>query len=617
MKLRLSKRALVATVAAAGIASVGLLAPAHAATRTTVIMTESNAMTSLNPLTPDTNLVTNTDVAYLTGASFNYYDNKENLVDNKVLGTYKIIKSAKTDFQVQYTVNPGRVWSDGAPITGADLLLSHVLTSSAYSKKAGLGDPADGSKTPVFNGLNYGGTYDNHVVGLPVLSADKMSVTIKYDSKIPDWKIQGPGPFPVHALELIAAGKKALPTVAEANAATDLFVKDFSSYNTANLTKMGTIWSNDYNISTVDSSTNPLLLISNGGYIIQSAVANQSTTFVVNPKYNSGPALSGIATIVLKYGVADGSPSAQALSNKEIDVYDGQPTADAVAQLKKLSGVTVIGANQASYEHIDLRVGSGPGEKDAYTGPFAGSSQKALDLRKAFLLAYPRQDIVDKLVKPINSAAVVLDSTWVLPDSTSYASFIKGNGSLAYRGTQAARTAAALKLVRKYYPTAGKATPINVTLLFGQPTNTRRVSEAALLKAAEAAVGFNVNTTPTSGWSAHLAENKWDAEFYAWSQSSIVQAGNCETFKSDGGNMFLGYKNAVVDATCKALQDTQLPDSTVLSSWQKVEKQINADAITLGIFQFPAVTAYVSDLQGIKPGPLSPNIVWNYWEWHY
>jgi len=143
MKAKRTLRAVA--VIAAGLLStstaVSVATSASAAARSTVIVNETSAMTSLNSGTPDTNLVTNSDIGYLTGAGFWYYDNKPNLIRNTTFGTYKITKNVANDFQVTYTVNKGLVWSDGTPITGVDLLLSHILGSSDYSKKAGLGDP--------------------------------------------------------------------------------------------------------------------------------------------------------------------------------------------------------------------------------------------------------------------------------------------------------------------------------------------------------------------------------------------------------------------------------------------------------------------------------------------
>ena len=93
MKFNRSAKAALAVAAVTGLA-IGVVAPAVAATRTTVVIVASNALTSLNPGTPDTNLVTNSDVAYLTGSGFTYYDDKKNLVRNTAFGTFKVVKIA-------------------------------------------------------------------------------------------------------------------------------------------------------------------------------------------------------------------------------------------------------------------------------------------------------------------------------------------------------------------------------------------------------------------------------------------------------------------------------------------------------------------------------------------
>jgi peptide/nickel transport system substrate-binding protein len=620
MKVTRISRATLAITASIGL-MVGVISPSVAATRSTVVLIESNALTSLNSATPDTNLTFNTDVAYMTSMGFNYYDNTPSLVNNDVLGTYGVVSTRP--FKVKYTIKPGRLWSDGTPITGVDLLLSHVINSSAYSKKAGLGDPGDSKNTPIFNSINYGGTYDSHIKGLPILSSDRMSVTVTYDSAIPDWAITGPSPFPVHTLIALANGEKKLSTPSHNSILNVKFLKAFRTYDSVMMKKMGSIWSNSYNIQTIDSKTNPLLLVGNGAYIVKSAVANQSVTLALNPKYNSGPATSGITTVVFKV-IGDGTAAAQALANKEADVYQGQPTADSVTQLKAMSGVTVIGNSGATYEHVDLRVGAGPGTKDAYTGPFADgttsdSKAKAKDLRTAFLLAYPRQEIVDKLIKPINSNAVLMNSLLLYPGQAGYSSVVASNGVSKYiAGTQAERNATALALVKKYYPDASASNPtVKITLLWGQPTNTRRASEAALVKANEALAGFDVNATGTTGWSGHLTENKYDAQFFAWSQNALTQQGNATLFQSDGGNMFLGYVNKDLDKTILALGATKLSSAEILARYTAVEKTVMDAAISLPIFQHPGVTGVNSDLVGIKPAPLSPTLVWNFWEWHF
>jgi len=606
-------------IAVAALAALALgttmLSPAQSATRSTVILHETNPITGLNCSMSATNSTTCAAVSYLQGAGFYYYNNKKEVVPNTTFGTYKIIKNTKTDFRVQYTVNPGRVWSDGVPITGVDLLLSHVLSSSAYSVAAGLGDPKSKTAKPAFESLGYGGTYDDNVVGEPELSADQMKVTIRYKMPIANWDLQGPGPSPVHTMIQINDGDKKLGTVAEGNAAKAKFLAAFNAKDTTVLKALGKIWTNDYTITTVNSSTNPLLLVSNGGYIIDSAVAKTSVTLKRNAKYNSGPALQGdIDTIVFKF-IGDGTAAAQALANGELDVYAGQATADGVAKLKAIKGVNVVGKEEVAYEHWDLHYDTVPGE-DPYTGIFSvKDGAKSLALRRAFLLGLPREEILSKLIAPINGVTKPIRSTWLAPGSAAYDKLVASNGSSYYvEGTQEERNKRALGLVQKYYPNALK-NPIKVNVLV-PGNNPRRAAEFALAKANLAKVGFDLVGDVRTDWPSQLGVSKYDVYFFAWVASAVTQKQSSENFITNGGNNILGYSNATVDSIIGTL-DVPMSTNALVNKYIQIERITNNDAITQGVFIHPGILAVNENLKGIKPSPLSPQIVWNYWEWKY
>ena len=613
MKLRRSAKFALATAASAALA-VSLLTPAQAATRSTVILHETNSITGLNCSLSATNSTTCSAVAYLQGMGFNYYNNKKELVKNSTFGSYKLLKNTASDFRVMYTVAPGRVWSDGTPITGVDLLLSHVLNSNAYSIAAGLGDP-EGKDAPAFNGLGYSGVYSDNIVGVPTLSADEMSVTLQYKKRIANWDVYGPGPSSVHALVLMAEGKTELQSVAANNAAKDRFLAAFNSKDTALLKKMGKIWTSDYTITTVDSKTNPLLLLSNGGFILDSAVAKTSVTLKKNPKYNSGPAMSGtVDTVVFKF-IGDGTAAAQALANGELDVYAGQATADGVAKLKAIQNVNVVGKEEVAYEHWDLHYNTAPDEAP-YTGLFSvKDGAKSLALRRAFLLALPRNEIMEKLIAPINGVSTPIGSTWVSPGSVLYAKVTSSNGSSFYtRGTQETRNKSALALVQKFYPNALKS-PLKVRVLV-PGNNPRRASEFALAKANMAKVGFDLVGDVRTDWPSKLGNSDYDAYFFAWVASSVTQRQSAEVFDTNGGNNILGYSNPAVDAIIATL-DAPLSEAILAAKYIQIERLTNADAITIGVFIHPGVAAVNKDLKNVKPGPLSPQMVWNYWEWTY
>ena len=612
MKLTRSAKFALAVAASSALA-VSLLAPAQAATRSTVVVHETNSLTSFNSNTPGTNLVTNSVVGYLSGSGFNYYNDKKNLIANKTFGSYKIVKNKSDDFRTEWTVAPGRVWSDGTPITAVDLLLSHVLSSNAYSKAAGLGDP-DSSDVPAFNSNGYGGTYADNIVGEPTLSADKMSVTLRFKQRIANWDLYGPGVSPVHTLVLLAEGKKALGSVAENNAARDRFLTAFNTKNTATLKSIGKVWSEAYNFTEVNATTNPLLLVGNGGFLVESAVTKSSVTLKANPKYNSGPALTGsIDTIIFKF-ISDGTAASQALANGELDIYQGQATADAVAALKKLTNIILVGGTGVAYEHWDTRVNAAPGQPE-YTGIFKGHGGKGADLRKAFLLAIPRQEIVEKLIRPITPNAVVLRSTFMVPSQEGYDRLTATNGSSYYEGDQDAKNAKALRLVKKYFPTASASNPLKVKVLV-PGNNTRRAAEFALVKANAIKAGFDLVGDVQAAWPGRIQNSEYDAVFFAYVASSVAQAGSNANFTIGGGNNRMGVALPALDTILNKLQ-FPLDNRQYVSLLIQAERIIHSEGITLGVFQFPAVTAYNKDLKGVKPAPLTPTLVWNYWEWSY
>lgn len=612
MKFTRSAKFALAAAASAALA-VSLLTPAQAATRSTIVIHDTNSLTSFNSGTPDTNLTINSKVGNLSGIGFYYINDKKNVVRNTTFGDFKIVKNNATDFRIQYTVNKGLVWSDGTPINAVDLLLSHVLSSNKYSIEAGLGDP-DGDNVPAFNSNGYGGTYSDNIVGQPVLSADKMSVTLQFKQKIANWDLYGPGPSPVHTLVLLAEGKKGLQSVKDNEAARDRFLAAYTSKNTAVLKSIGKVWSEAYNITEVNDKTNPLLFVGNGGFLVDSAVTKSSVTLKVNPKYNSGPKLSGtIDTVIFKF-ISDGTAASQALANGELDVYSGQPTADAVAALKKLSNVNLIGGINACYEHWDTRVGNAPGQPE-YNGIFKGHGGKGADLRRAFLLSIPREEINEKLIKPINPNAPILGSTFIAPGYEGYERLVANNGSSYYVGSQDALNAKAARLLKKHYPSASPSNPVKVNVLV-PGNNPRRAAEFALAKANALKVGFDLVGDVQASWSPKIQLSTYDAQFFAYCPSAVTQAGSNANFQIGGGNNRNGISLPNLDAILNKLQ-LPMDNRTYISTIIQAERIIHQEGLTSGVFLHPAVTAVNKNLKGIKPSPLSDDVVWNWWEWSY
>ena len=624
MRARLALRA-VAALATSALVAAGLFAgavtPAQAATKSTVTLLSTADITSLNNGTSDGNTSYNGIAVSLTGMGFTYYDADAKLVFNTKFGSMKIVKNAPKDFQIQYTVAKGQQWSDGTPIDAVDLLLTHVVSSDKYSKDAGLGDPSDANLKPAFDSIGYGSTYGTHVVGLPKLSADKMSVTVKFDKPLPDWELLAPGPSPVHALSLMADGKKSLQPAAANAAAKAKFLKDFTSKNTARLKKMGEIWSKGYDLTSVDKSTNPLLLISNGGFIVSKFTFGDSMTLVRNPKYSSGPAMktkNPIKTVVIKI-IKDNTAAVQALRNGDIDVYyNTLPTANDRLTLEALPNVTVTTKVGGNYSHLDLRVDAAFGESDSYTGPFAGNGKRAKDLRKAFLLAVPRQQMVDTLIKPVKADATTLDTQFAFQGTSEYNTIVKGSGVSEFTtGTQAERTAKALEIVKKYYPDASEANPA-VKIKFVHANTTLRNALAKLVIAEAKKAGFDVEDVPRANlFDGSNKSAQYDVTMYGFGLNSISQANSTEIYKSNGGNNVWGWNDSALDAIMNSLQGDILTAKEITAKRLAADKIIISNYWGLPLYANPTIAAFNKSLKGIDPAPLGANITWNFFEWSY
>ena len=623
MKRKLVLRAVAAFASTAMVAaglSVGAIAPAQAATKSTVTLLSSADISTLNSGTQGGNTTYNALSGSLTGMGFTYYNSDAKLVMNTKFGTMKIVKQAPKDFQIQYTVAKGQQWSDGTPINAEDLLLSHVVASDKYSKDAGLGDPS-GEGAPAFDSVSYGSTYGTHVVGLPKVSADKMSLTVKFDKPLPDWELLAPGPSPVHALSLLADGKKGLQSAAVNTAARAKFVKAFTSKNTAQLKAMGAVWTTGYNVTKVDKDTNPLLLISNGGFIVSKFTYGDSMVLVRNAKYNSGPAMATknpIKTVVIKI-IKDNTASVQALRNGDIDIYyQTLPTAADKVALTAMPNVTTLTRVGGNYSHMHIRVDAKQGYTDSYTGIFAGNGVKAKDLRKALLLATPRQQAVDVLIKPVKEDAAPLDTQFAFAGTPEYNTLTKGSGVAIYsKGTQAERTAQALAIVKKYFPTASEDNP-QAKLKFLHYNNSVRNNIAKLFAAEWKKAGFDVeDVATTDSFFDDISEAKYDVTMYGFGLNSISQSNGTEIFKSDGGNNGWGWNDSALDALMKKLQGEILTPAQVTATRLAADKIIMSNYWGLALYANPTITAFNKALKNVKPAPVGNNTTWNYFEWSY
>jgi peptide/nickel transport system substrate-binding protein len=596
MELRKIFRVVAVAAIGALVASTAVVAPANAAPRTLVRIAEGNLRTSLNAQHADHNLVENGTVAYLTGDGFNYYNDKAQLVWKTGFGKVELL--SKKPLKVRTTINPGIVWSDGTAIDAYDLLLPWVTASGLFENAASGTDWADVAE----------GSGMEKIKKFPEISADRRTVTWTFSAFDSGWELFFGIGKPVHALTQLAYPK-------DSNAeAKERFFKAVKSKDWKVLKALSDKWNNAYNfVDTVkiDSKTNPKLLVTAGAYMIKSSNPSKSMTLVANPRYRSGP-IPAIKTIQL-VTIPDVTAMGQALANGEVDLIAPQATPALVASLKKQRNATVYGYGAADFEHFDVFL-NGPA--------FAGMSDaKKLDLRKAILLTIPREEMVEKLIKPINPAAKPLDSiSPYLNASPNHNRIAKVNGVAPYKQSETKRIAAAKALLEKHGYSA--TNPFKIKLHWGTPANVRRIGAAALIVAAAKKAGIEIESAPSATWSQEIDGKKnQDAQFFVWSQTSTLFNGNLAIYGNDKGKArpsnFINWINADAEKAIQRHLNKTLTPEQAYEANLAFEKAYFKDAVGLPLYQLASFAASNKNLKNVKPGPLSPQIVWNYWEWTY
>ena len=583
--------AVVAVVAAGAVALSGCSSSgggSEVQSGTSVSVAQNAAMTTMNSANADQYSTYNSNIQYLyQGPGFNYYNKDKELVKNTKFGTYRKISS--DPLTIKYTINDGVKWTDGTPVSASDMILSWGSSISKYNN----------TKSVNFGSINQGSGLDL-VTKYPTVSDDNRSITIKYDEPYVDWEILPtitPNISAAALWEITGIDKKTGTDAAKEVAAA------FKNNNTSQLTKLAKTWKSGFNITSTPSDKR--ILTSYGPYKV-TALTKQYVSLTANDDYTAGPKPK-IAKISSRF-IADQTAQVQALQNGEISVLYGQATSDTVKALKGLSGVKSTTTPTATFEHVDLKFDRGPFSPSTY----GGDADKALKVRQAFFKTVPRQEMLERLIKPLNPDAKLDDSSLFLPGQEGYDKSAANNGSSEYQDVD---IAGAKQLLAE----AGVTTPVTVKFAYATD-NPRRVGEFQLIQASAKEAGFDVQDVGTTG-DVFFGPNgissssyDYDASVFAYQLTSSSVTSSEGNTTTDNAYNYQKYSNTNVDNLWKKAKVAADVEAAIPYQ-QQIDAYLWKDASTLTLFQLPDVTAWSSKISNVSDAPYSPNVFWNFFDW--
>ena len=558
----------------------------------------NQAFESYNNNTQDQNATANANITYLANDSIAYYDTNLKLVQNPSFGKYE--KISDSPLKVKITLAETATWSDGTPVTAADVLLQWAaLSTNLNTYEATVGDDGSVSKPNEGDQVYFNASSKGYELMKSYEVGDNnKSVTFTYEKPFVDWEVLAATPVGVAAHVL---GKKALGETDNTKSAQAV-LDAIKNKDNAKLAKISNFWNTGYKFMNMPSDKD--LVVSSGPFTITDAQEQQYITLTKNPNYK-GEHKPKVDKITVRF-IADAQASVQALRNGEVMVTQPQATADILSQVQALgSAYTVQTGEGGTYEHVDMAVtNGGPFDPKAY----GGDAAKAKAVRLAFLTSIPRQKIIDNLIKPLNPQATIRNSYTTVPSASTYAAITAANGMQATFGNGDA--AKAKDILAK----AGVTTAPTVRLLYAS-TNTRRQQQFQLIKEAAEQAGFKVEDKSAEKWGSILPDtSKYDAALFGWQSTSVAVGESDANYRTKAQNNYYGYSNAEVDKLFdELLVTTEAAKQTEILG--KIEKLLVDDAFGTTIFQFPEITTNSSKIKNVSSIALSPNFFWNAWQW--
>ncbi len=570
-----------------------------------VTVAVSGALTSLNANSSFGRASSlNADVAYLTGSSFAYPDDAYQLVDDTSFGTAEV--TADDPLTVRYTIADGATWSDGVPVTAADLLLAWGANSGALDSDdvdvQEYVDPETGRMGELPTGVvHFDGALGRGLelaTQTPQLGDDGRSLFVHFDEFTPGWKTALAPGLPAHvvaslAFDLPLGGDSATadPDKADAAAAVDQLESAIVDADADALSAIANVWNSGFDLT--GSAPDPQLLVASGPYRV-SEVADGEVTLTANPRYR-GSRAPAIESLVLTT-VEDPTELVRRVTEGEVDIATPAPEAQLASELSGIAGVSVVAGSESTFEHIDLQ--------------FTDSKSKVFDdllVRQAFLHVVPRQTILDELVTPVQADAGLLDSFVLRPGAGGYEEAVAGNGSDAYRTTDVDAAEALLA-------EAGVTSP-EVCVLY-DPADERRVAEFGLIQDSAKRAGFRVTDCSRADWRDMLGvAGAYDAALFAWDTTRLGPAAVASVFRSDSAVANLNhYSNPEADDLID-----QIVETTDSAEQQDLLAELDgilwSDAYGAPLFAHPTLTVVSDRVEGVTRSPLARGVFWNAWAW--
>ena len=515
-------------------------------------------------------------------------------------------KVADAPLTVRYTLAPTAVWSDGVPVTPADLLLEWAARSGQLDEVVATLD-ADGVATGDLDDVvAFGATSPALVRASGVPTVDGATLTVVYDQPVADWQVALDVNLPAHVVGRLALGTDATPSPSptptggegddDPGAWAQAVVTAVQQQDRAVLVPLSRVWRTAGLAG--DVTADAALTTTTGPYTL-AQVDDGSVVAVRNEAYR-GTRPAAYDRVRVRTDL-DPLTQVEALGDDELDVAAPLSTADVRDAVAELADVAVVTGGDAVLQVV-LQEGAGSVFDPAAHPSSPDPAAAVAALRTAFLAAVPREQVVADAVAPV----------W--PDAAP------SDVVAAQVGPQAAEAT-----VAGTEDGGGPADPTTVRVL----VNTADPARAAAfdqLAAAAGDAGFAVEPVVPDD-PAHALRTRpedWDAALVPVAQDDLPVAGFVTRWRSGGATNLTGHADPALDAVLDALAaqpdaqaaaDGVVAASDALVTWGALVPLVRTPVLTAAALRDPEQDPglpVVADVPALTPS-LADLTSW--WDW--
>ena len=542
------------------------------------------AVSSLNPDIPqsknlqfDEGTGPDSQLAALTKPSFGNVGLDGVFEPNSNFGSIELL--TEEPFVVRYQLTGDATWSDGTPVTVADLALSWVAAS----------DPVEAG----FKSVRATGPLD-FAVDVPRIDEENRSIDIQFAQPVSDYQTALTVPVAAHVISRLAFGDENL----EAAAASQRIISAITSLNLDDLKALAESYNKAFKYSS-DLSVDSSVFVSAGPYRV-SALDAGSISLSARSDFTWGkpPKIETLKLLSFENSLE----ALAALQAGELALFEAAPSDQLqIGQIvEALSQATDVNTQLQARPVVTQIVLNGA-DDGIFSSTRFSDPIKLNAIRTAMLEFIPAK----KISAAIASQVLVFDaaSFAVASADSNYLDFASENGSSEF-GIQNAEAAA------EQLKESGINLPAVVRVLYDADDPNAQIAWALLSERA-AQAGFALRNLATSDPSSLLESGNYDlhitnlpligdsktASVRAWQQQLNLVAIDSPVVSD------LAELSATTDAAAR------------IDLLKRIDSALFETRYGLPLYQPSVIFAVAKTLTGYQAPPTGLPATWNYWNW--